>query len=323
MNHPSLSSLPLWAIAAGYSNAVSDESPRPRNPRQRKRAMGYAVVELQGVLRKPEFVAAREQVNLLAANPHVGEILVLVDSPGGTVAGVHDLYSAIAAAAKQKRVTAVIEDLAASAAYYAIAGATEIVINPTGNTGSIGVYAVFADASELFRKLGIEIIVIRSGAHKGTGVEGTNISQQQIDQLQAVVDAQGRHFITAVARGRRMSVDRAKELADGRVLVGEQAVAAGLVDKVRTFEDVIADAETRQRDLAVQLQYAELSPHQCQVKYEELVDEEIHENGLSERAATAIVKSRHPQLAKIALKLIREEEKRHESSGAWSQSHGF
>jgi signal peptide peptidase SppA len=155
------------------------------------------------------------------------------------------LYSAIVRATEKKRVTAVVEDLAASGAYYAIAGASEIVLNPTGEVGSIGTYIVLADASRMFEGMGVDIIIIRSGPHKGAGVQGSKITAEQIAQLQAVVDEQARHFITAVARGRRMSVNKVTDLADGRILVGNQAKAGGLVDRIGTVEDVLAEVSAR------------------------------------------------------------------------------
>ena len=227
----------IQASAPAYARR-DDSAGELFTPREFTSGREVGIVELVGPLGKRELVHARERVNKLAADDLVGEILVVVDSPGGTVAGTHDLYAAIDRATKIKRVTAVVEDLAASAAYWAIAGASEIVLNPTGEVGSIGVFVVLADASRMFEKLGVDVLVIRSGRHKGTGTLGTKVTAEDIEQLQAVVDEHGRHFLAAVAHGRRMTAERGNDFADGRILVGNQAKAAGLVDRIAKQQQV-------------------------------------------------------------------------------------
>jgi protease-4 len=243
----------LWCIAPGHAAGVRQLGELP--PPRRAPVYPYALVEIVGTLTKPRMVAMREKIAAAAANPAVGEIVLLVDSPGGTVAGTHDLYLTIAAAAQRKRVVAVVEDQATSGALYAIAGATEILIGETAMTGSIGVYTVAVDESKLLERIGVEVVIIRSGQHKGAGVQGVKLSDEQFAELKRRVDVQARHFIAAVARGRGMGVDRVAEIADGRVFIGREAVAAGLADRVGAFEDVLAEAEQRTaglmyRDLA-------------------------------------------------------------------------
>lgn len=254
-------------------------------------------VRLIGILTKAELVDARQQVNRLAEDPGVGEILVLVDSPGGTVAGTHDLYLAISRATELKKVTGYIEDIATSGAIYAIAGASEIIINPTGITGSIGVYVVLVDASKQFERDGIEVIVIRSGTGKGAGVSGAKISPEQLEQLQERVNEQARHFVAAIARGRKMSTKKALALADGRTFIGSQAVAAGLVDRVAILEDVVAAIGER----TAGLEFAHLAGHDARFKFNELVAARVAA-GDTESWARHVVAQEHRQLAAIATK---------------------
>lgn len=291
-----LSELPIMAIAPAYASREGRSLIPASVSRAGDGPSTWGLVEITGVLYKPKLVALREQVNQLAANPRVGEILILVDSPGGTIAGTHDLYAAIARAAQVKRVTAFVEDLAASAAFYAISGATEIVMNPTGQTGSIGVYTVLADASRYFEKLGIDIIVIRAGSHKGAGEYGAKITGEQIAQVQAVIDELGRHFVAAVAKGRGMAPARVNDLADGRVFVGNQAKAAGLVDRLAHWEDVVAEVAQR----------TEYSKHAVAfAKFQKLVAEELKElralvPTTAESTARLYVEEKHPKLAAAA-----------------------
>jgi protease-4 len=239
----------LLAMAPAYARLTAEASAAmfPSRPEYRKGQPDgrVGVVELVGEMTKAYSWQVRQQVNALADNNQVSEVLVLVDSPGGQVSGVHDLHMAIARAAERKRVTAFIEDMGASGAYYAIAGASEIVMNPAGLCGSIGVFMVVVDASRHFKDRGIEFLTIASGKLKGGREWGERISQEQIDQLQKRVDSQAALFVAAVAKGRRMTAAKVNEIADGRVWVGAQAVAAGLVDRIAVFEDVLAAAIER------------------------------------------------------------------------------
>ena len=233
----------IFAIAPGYAQLDAEASAAlfPTRTKESLQRPGYvAVVQLVGTLWKGSLVSARETINALVADDRVGSIVILVDSPGGTVAGTHDLYSAVKRAALWKPVYAFLEDLAASAAYYAIAGATRIFANPTANVGSMGVYTVVTDASQFAETMGVKPIVVRAGSHKGAGVWGTKVTAEQIEHLQQIVNAQADHFVAAVAKGRSMTVARVSDLADGRIFVGQQAVAAGLVDEICTFEDMLS-----------------------------------------------------------------------------------
>jgi protease IV len=232
----------LLAIAPGYAH-LSEEAAATMFPTRGKESLqrpGYvAVVQLVGSLWKHSLVEARQKINSLAANDRIGSIVILVDSPGGTVSGTHDLYEAVSRAAALKPVYAFIEDMGASGAYYAIAGATRIFANTTALVGSLGVYTVTTDASAFAENMGVKPIVVRAGKHKGAGVWGTKVTAEQIEHLQRLVDAQAQHFVAAVARGRRMKVERVSDLADGSIYVGSQAVAAGLVDEICSLEDML------------------------------------------------------------------------------------
>jgi signal peptide peptidase SppA len=293
----------LWCIAPGH--AAGFRLPPAELPPRMKPLFPFALVEIVGTLTKPRTVAMRQRIAAAAADPNIGELVLLVDSPGGTVAGVHDLYLTIAAAAKRKRVVAVIEDQATSGALYAIAGASEIVIGETALTGSIGVYVVAIDESKLLERIGVEVVIVRSGEHKGAGVQGAKLTPDQLAEVKRRVDVQARHFIAAVAKGRRMSVHRAAELADGRVFIGREAVAAGLADRVGMFEDVLAEIEGR----TVKLMYRELRGADAAEKLGRLVAEEQNRSGDGEATCIARVSSRYVYLASAAREHEQAQEK--------------
>lgn len=209
---------------------------------------GVAVVPIRGSLMKQtsslsggtSTVRARRQVRLAARDQEVAAILLLVDSPGGTVSGTGDLADDVAAANKQKPVVAFVEDLGASAAYWIASQARQVFANRTALVGSIGTFAVIEDLSSRAAALGIKVHVIRAGAFKGAGTPGTEITPSQLAEWQRVVDQSNAFFLEAVARGRRLPLGRVQELADGRVHLAADAQRLGLIDGVKTLDQIVA-----------------------------------------------------------------------------------
>lgn len=205
---------------------------------------GVAVIELSGSLMKMQSslssssstVLARRQLRLAAADDQVVAIAVKIDSPGGTMAGTGDLADDIGAAGQRKPLYSYIEDMACSAAFWAGCRGQKVYANSTAIVGSIGTYMVVTDYSANAAAQGIKVHVVKAGAMKGTGVPGTEVTPQQLADLQAMVDAANDQFVRAVAKGRRLTDDRARALADGRVYVGAAAQAAGLIDGVQSFD---------------------------------------------------------------------------------------
>ena len=184
-------------------------------------------------------VDARRRVRALAEDPDVGSILLHIESPGGTVAGTKELGDEIAKAAQSKRVVAFIEDLGASAAYWLASQASEIYANETAQVGSIGTYLAVRDTSEAFEKAGVKTHVIRAGEFKGLGMPGTKLTEEHIAYLQNRIEEVNEFFLEAVADGRaKLNIDQVRELADGKTHSAKRATALGLIDGVKTFEEV-------------------------------------------------------------------------------------
>jgi len=175
-----------------------------------------------------------EQIEEAVADETVSAIELAVSSPGGMVSGVEGAASAIYNARSIKPVTAVVEDLAASAAYWLTSQAQTISAGRTAEIGSIGVYSVYIDWSGYEEKAGIKIIVIRSGEHKAMGWD--KITESQISAVQEIIDGLADQFVTAVAGGRGMSKDDVGKLATGRLWLAEAARGAGLIDSVTLNE---------------------------------------------------------------------------------------
>jgi signal peptide peptidase SppA len=172
----------------------------------------------------------RRDLRALLADESVKSMLIHVESPGGASAGTAELFDEIHAAAKRKTVWAYIDDLGASAAYWAAAGADRIVANAAAKVGSIGTYAVIVDQSREAAARGLITHVVKAGKFKGMGTAGTQISTEQLAELQRIVDGVNDLFLAGVAKGRRMSIDKVRDLADGRVHLAADALKLGLID---------------------------------------------------------------------------------------------
>lgn len=217
------------------------------DPTERRNAV--AVINLCGPLMKQvssltggcSTVEARRAIREAIHSEAVGSILLRIDSPGGTVAGTRALADEVAKAAEKKPVYAYIEDLGASAAYWIASQASRVYADGTALVGSIGTFAVLHDSSERAEKLGVRVYVIRAGEHKGAGTPGAPLAEEHVSEAQRVVDSLNEHFLRAVADGRGFSESQVRELADGRVHVGAEALALGLVDGIKDFDDVLAE----------------------------------------------------------------------------------
>ncbi len=285
----------------------SDSTKQAKPPRQISKGGGkFAVVVLPFILDKMSSVEARNEINAAARNPDVSEILLYVDSPGGTVAGVDDLSTAVFRARQVKPVVCFCEDLAASAAYWIASQATEIVCTASTLIGSIGIFNIIIDESELEKRIGVKTLVARTGPLKGIGVDG--VTDEQIDEAQKIVDELGKIFMLAVHRGRgdRLSASNLLKVFDGRILVGESAKQFGLVDRIGRLEDELGEMFERNKPE----RFSELRGEAALEKFEKLSEEEQgdFESDASYDLADAAVAKRFPILAKRALALREERE---------------
>jgi protease-4 len=174
------------------------------------------------------------------ADKSVKRILLLVDSPGGEVRSLEKASDAIYEARQVKEVAAHIDDLSASGAYWLASQAGKISANRNAMLGSIGVYSVLYDASEMAAKEGIKVHVIRSGEHKGADILGAEVSEKQIKGIQEMVDDVAANFISEVARGRGMSQSEVKKLATGQVWLAGKAKKNGLIDAIGSLEETLS-----------------------------------------------------------------------------------
>lgn len=184
-------------------------------------------------------VMLRQQIRDLSKDGNVHGIMLVIESPGGTVAGTRELAQEITKAKESKPVWAYCEDLTASAAYWIASQCDRVEANSTSLVGSIGTYCVVTDSSAAAEKAGFTVHVIRAGEFKGAGTPGTQITEQHIEQASGQVQKLNSFFLDAVQTGRNLSKERVSEIADGRVHVASEAKSMGLIDDVSSFEDYL------------------------------------------------------------------------------------
>jgi len=170
----------------------------------------------------------------------VRAVVIRVDSPGGGVAASQEMAEAIRRLrGTGKPVVVSMGAVAASGGYYVACAADSILANPGTITGSIGVIMEFAHFEELFRKIGMGYDVVKSGEFKDTGSWSRPMTEGERALLQATVDDIHGQFVETVGAERELDEAAVRALADGRVLSGRQALAAGLVDRLGDLEDAI------------------------------------------------------------------------------------
>jgi signal peptide peptidase SppA len=204
-------------------------------------------------------VVKRRAVREITANPAIRDVVIEFDTPGGTVDGVDDLAADIRKMAEAKhklggKVIAAISDCCASAGYWLAAQCDEIWLNSTGMAGCIGVYTVLRDTSKRDEEWGYSFTLVSSGGVKGLGADG-KVTQELVDDVQREIDQTHELFVGAVAAGRKskLSVERVRELADGRVHIGVQAKDLGLVDVIGNVDDVI-ESLRKERSMEITLE---------------------------------------------------------------------
>jgi len=183
-----------------------------------------------------------EQLKRFAKDDSVKAIVVRINSPGGGVGPSQEIYEEVRKLKGKKPVVSSMGAVAASGGYYIACASQKIYANPGTITGSIGVIMQFVNVKELIEKIGIKGVVVKSGELKDAGSPIRDMTPEERQYLQAVIDNVHAQFVRAVADGRKLDVEAVSKIADGRIFSGEQAKALGLVDALGNQEDAVADA---------------------------------------------------------------------------------
>ncbi|ACA18500.1 peptidase S49 [Methylobacterium sp. 4-46] len=181
------------------------------------------------------------QMRMAAADPRTKAILLDLESPGGEAVGAFEAAELVRQVASQKSVTALVNGMASSAAYAIASGASRIVSIPTGLAGSIGVVLMHLDISEYLRAEGMKPTLIFAGDHKVDWNPFEPLPDAVRADLQKEVEGFYAKFVTTVAAGRPGLSEQAIRDTEARTFMGEEAIKAGLVDAIGTFDAVLAD----------------------------------------------------------------------------------
>lgn len=222
-----------------------------------------AVIPVQGALMSrtvrgyygtyPGMDSLRGQIRQQANDADVAAIVLDIDSPGGTVAGTMETAAEVKAAAAVKPVIAIANTLAASAAYWIGSQASEFVMAPSADVGSIGAMILHQDVSGMLEQWGIKMTMIRSEQSplKNEANPFGALTDEAGAFLQARANEAGAEFIKAVASGRRVTQTKVKEdFGQGRVYGAREALARGMVDRIATLDDVISGLAQKQASRA-------------------------------------------------------------------------
>lgn len=191
-----------------------------------------------------------EHLDKAAKDSSVKAVLLRINSPGGGVTASDIMYNELLHFKKEKGgkcpVVAVMMDVAASGGYYLACGADEIIAQPTTVTGSIGVIMLAPDFSGTLGKIGTEVNAIKSGKMKDAGSPFRKLGLEERVIFQKLINEYYDRFVSVVVAGRpKLDEAKIRELADGRVYSGAQAAELGLVDRVGTLRDAVAELKER------------------------------------------------------------------------------
>jgi signal peptide peptidase SppA len=190
-----------------------------------------------GSVSTQQFAASLRQA---LTDESVSQILIDIDSPGGSVYGVAELADEIISARAQKPVIAIANSLAASAAYWIGACASEFYVTPGGEVGSIGVWQAHQDYSKAMDEAGVKTTLISAGKFKVEGNPYTPLDEDAQAFMQSRVDDYYAAFTKAVAKGRGVSIAQVRDgMGQGRVLGAEAALASNMVDGIASLDDVV------------------------------------------------------------------------------------
>lgn len=173
-----------------------------------------------------------EDIESADSRNDVKAVLVIIDSPGGSVVASKQIYDSLRKLEKPS--VSYLQEMAASGGYMVASGTDVIVANPDALTGNIGARMTLIEFSSLFSKLGINETTVKSGSMKDIGSPSRPISPEEMEVLQSIVNETFLEFKGAVEEGRAGKLDSGEfsKILDARLLTGRQAKKIGLVDEL-------------------------------------------------------------------------------------------
>jgi len=246
------------AIQAGSWQPKADARERDGSGKPRvayQISDGVALVDIEGQMTKgsssyggASTIEVRENIRQAVADTNVNSVLLVIDSPGGTVAGTADLADEVTAADKVKPVWAYIDGDGASAAYWVAAMAREIRAGRGSEIGSIGVFGVVEDTSGLAEAEGIKVHVVSTGPLKGAFMPGTPVTEEQLAFLRENVMDHAAQFFDAVSKARQIEGKALDAVTTGAYWIAGKAKKMRLIDGVGTQDSVVIEMANKYRN---------------------------------------------------------------------------
>ncbi len=257
-----------WAIRRAYLETMLQQAPdpetmakmairfteTPEEPDDFKLRNGVAIIPLTGPIFKRgsiwSYLYGGTPLSVLQTvfgealeDDDVQAIVLDIDSPGGTVSGTESFSDIVYSSRSKKPIVAYSNGMMASAAYWIGSAADKVIVERSTAVGSIGILYVHYDWSQYDAKIGLKRTIMTGGRYKAVGNDAEPLSDDDRKVIQAEIDELYDLFIDTVARNRGVSVEVVRrDMADGRIFTGRQAVDAGLADTVGSFDAAIEQA---------------------------------------------------------------------------------
>lgn len=193
------------------------------------------VIEVKGVILDSKKVT--QHIRAFEKDASIKAILVRLDSPGGAVGPSQEIYQALKKSSKP--VVASMGSVAASGAFYIACGAKKVFANPGTITGSIGVIMEFVNLKDLYQWAKVKRYAITTGKFKNVGASYKDMSPEENQILQVMINDVLEQFRAAVGEARGLSSEDVVKVSDGRIFSGAQAKAQKLIDETGTFQDAV------------------------------------------------------------------------------------
>tara|TARA_S200000501_G_scaffold115147_1_gene108121 strand:- start:15949 stop:16806 length:858 start_codon:yes stop_codon:yes gene_type:complete len=182
-----------------------------------------------------------KEIDYLVNKKNIKDIVIRLNTPGGGVAASQEIFSRIIREREKHDINFVssISSVAASGGYYIAIATNKIFANPGSITGSIGVIMEYPIIEELMDRIGIEFNTIKSSEYKDSGSPFREMSENETLYFQDLIDDLYEQFINEVSNQRDIPINKVKDIANGKIYSGRQALELGLIDTLGTFNNAI------------------------------------------------------------------------------------
>ena len=193
------------------------------------------------------FHAVRDRIHLATEEKDVKGLYLVIDSPGGDLTDSDLLWHDVQVfrtAQPNRFVFVHVLAQCCSGGYYVASAADFIMVLPTSEVGSIGIISDYGyNVADLARRFGVSNMVVTTGEHKDALNPLKPVDPRQIAIEQGLIDSQFKRFVEIVAEGRKIPVEKVRELADGRAYAAADAVEKRLADAIGYEEEAMSKLE--------------------------------------------------------------------------------